>query len=172
MAVVASILAGKSPRREVPDLLSWVTSFSTYASILSEKYPQLTKGLWAYQTFIVREARRCGGHGWQEYDLMFRQQATATSLKWDTVNSSLYHCNIWGSVSKGSSCTDGQEPSKISGRMQMVPGARPRQCRLCDCPAPAVKRRRGGCIQAAAEKHTEASSAEAVFLVEQWALPV
>ena len=88
--VVASILAGKSPRREVPDLLSWVTSFSTYASILSEKYPQLTKGLWAYQTFIVREARRCGGHGWQEYDLMFRQQATATNLKWDTVNSSLY----------------------------------------------------------------------------------
>ena len=34
--VVASILAEKSPRHEVPDLLSWVTSFSTYASILSE----------------------------------------------------------------------------------------------------------------------------------------
>ena len=71
--VVASILAGKQPRREVPDLLSWVTSFGVYASILSEKYPSLNKGLWAYQTFIVREARKSGGHGWQEYDLMFRQ---------------------------------------------------------------------------------------------------
>lgn len=88
--VVASLLAGKPPRREVPDLLSWITSFGMYASILSEKHPALTQGLWAYQTFLVREARRCGGNGWQEYDLMFRQQATATELKWASINSSLY----------------------------------------------------------------------------------
>ena len=88
--VMASLLAGKPPRREVPDLLSWLTSFGMYASILTEKHPQLTLGLWAYQTFMVREARRCGGHGWQDYDLMFRQQAVATELKWASINSSLY----------------------------------------------------------------------------------
>ena len=88
--MVASLLSGKPSRREVPDLLSWVTSFGIYASILGEKYPQLSQSLWAYQTFIVREARKCGGSGWQEYDLMFRQTGLANNLKWDSVSSSLY----------------------------------------------------------------------------------
>ena len=88
---VAALLAGRPPRREVPDLLSWVTCFGMYASVLSDKFPHLTKGLWSYQTFIVREARKCGGKGWQEYDLMFRQQKpSALDLKWTSVNSSLY----------------------------------------------------------------------------------
>ena len=44
----------------------------------------------AYQTFIVREARKCG-KGWQEYDLMFRQQqASAVDIKWNSVSSALY----------------------------------------------------------------------------------
>lgn len=40
---------------------------------------------------IVREARRSGGTGWQEYDSMFRQQeVSATDLKWESVNNALY----------------------------------------------------------------------------------
>lgn len=72
-SVVATILASAKPRREVPDLLSWIQCFGMYACVLGESYPELRRGLWAYQIFIVREARRCG-RGWQEYDSMFRQQ--------------------------------------------------------------------------------------------------
>ena len=43
--VMASLLAGKPLRREVPDLLSWLTSFGMYASILTEKHPQLTRAV-------------------------------------------------------------------------------------------------------------------------------
>ena len=44
-----------------------------------------------YQMTIVREARRCGGTGWQAYDTMFRQHAaTGPSTDWSKLNSSLY----------------------------------------------------------------------------------
>lgn len=62
----------KPSRRAVPDLLSWM---SMCAGIVAENQPERVKELWAYQTLVVREARRCGGRGWQAYDAMFRQQA-------------------------------------------------------------------------------------------------
>ena len=66
-------------------------SLGIYALTLSESHPNLSKGLWAYQTFIVREACRSNGRGWQEYDAMFRQQqASAADLRWGSVNNALY----------------------------------------------------------------------------------
>ena len=47
--------------------------------------------LLAYQTMVVREARRCGGRGWQSYNAMFRQQAAISpSVDWSKLNNSLY----------------------------------------------------------------------------------
>ena len=60
-------------RREVPDLLSWVQCFCTYVAIVTSKKPEKMRQLLAYQTLIVREARRCGGKGWLAYDSYFRQ---------------------------------------------------------------------------------------------------
>jgi len=72
--------------REVPDLLSWLQCFGALAS----KYPEKTTQLLAYQTIIIREARQCGGGGWQGYDRMFRQQAALSpGLDWSQLNSSL-----------------------------------------------------------------------------------
>ena len=62
------------PRREVPDLLSWVQCFSIYTAVVASKYPERVHKLMAYQTLIVREARRCGGKGWLSYDSSFCQQ--------------------------------------------------------------------------------------------------
>jgi hypothetical protein len=62
-------------RREVPDLISWVQCFGVYAAVVTAKHPDRILQLLAYQTMVVREARRCGGRGWQSYDAMFRQQA-------------------------------------------------------------------------------------------------
>ena len=83
--------AGKANRREVPDILSWITCFGMYASVVCDKTPGRVRELLTYQTVLVREARRCGGKGWLAYDTMFRQQA-ANNVKvdWSVLNTSLY----------------------------------------------------------------------------------
>ena len=48
--------SGRANRREVPDLLSWITCFGVYASVVCDKSPKKAKHLLAYQTLIVREA--------------------------------------------------------------------------------------------------------------------
>ena len=45
-------------RREVPDILSWVQCFGVYMAVVTSTFPERTKELLAYQTLIVREARR------------------------------------------------------------------------------------------------------------------
>ena len=71
-------ITGKSAgtTREVPEFK--LTSASTYACVLGDAFPQKARELWAYQCLMVREARRCGGTGWRDYDCMFRQQAAST----------------------------------------------------------------------------------------------
>ena len=103
--VVATLLASTKPRREVLDLMSWVQCFGMCASVLGEAYSNLRKGLRAYQTFIVREARRSSGWGWQEYDSMFRQQqASASDLKWDSCSIRSYLCSSTLLTSRKKSC--------------------------------------------------------------------
>ena len=53
--------------KEVPDPLSWVQCFGMFASVMASKYPEKVTQLLAYQTVIIREARRCGGGGWQSF---------------------------------------------------------------------------------------------------------
>jgi hypothetical protein len=60
--------------RDVPDVMSWAQCFSHFAAIITQKYPRKAKELWAYQSTIIGEARRCGGKGWLLYDRAFRQQ--------------------------------------------------------------------------------------------------
>ena len=91
MREIASSACGQQPnRREVPDLLSWVQCFGMYAAVLFSSQPDKTQQLYAYQTMIVREARRCGGKGWLAYDQIFRQQAAVRATDWSKLNNSLY----------------------------------------------------------------------------------
>ena len=46
----------RSSRREVPDLLSWLECFGTYACVFCEPFPEKRKELWAYETFLIRES--------------------------------------------------------------------------------------------------------------------
>ena len=84
---VCSLISWKAGgRREVPNIMSWVQCFGTYACVLSDKFPHLV-----HQTLMVREAPCCSGQGWRDYDAMFHQQAgSAEELEWDKLNSSLY----------------------------------------------------------------------------------
>ena len=78
-------------QREVSDILSWIQCFGVYACIVANSHPEKLQQLLAYQTMLVREARRCGRTGWQAYDTMFRQQvANDPHADWSKLNSSLY----------------------------------------------------------------------------------
>ena len=62
-----------------------------YACVVVAQKPEKIHQLLAYQTMVVREARRCGGTGWQTYDIMFRQQvANDEEADWSKLNGSLY----------------------------------------------------------------------------------
>ena len=79
-------------RREVPDLLSWVQCFGLYTAVVGSQHPDRALKLLAYQTLIVREARRCGGRGWLTYDTVFRQQMAGEwkGDEWGRLNPYLY----------------------------------------------------------------------------------
>ena len=85
-------------RREVPDLLSWVQCFGMYAVVLSSSYPEKVHEIYAYQTMIMREARRCGGKGWLSYDHV---SPTCCRPSYGLVETKqLPICNYFSSVTK------------------------------------------------------------------------
>ena len=101
----AESLQPKKSRREVPDLLSWVQCFGTCVGVIASKYPARVQQLLAYQTLIVREARRCGGNGWQTYDSMFRQQVVGQkNADWSRLNSTLYAVTFLAQAGGGKNC--------------------------------------------------------------------
>ena len=115
--------SSKSTRRSVPDLLSWVACFGLYASIVGDKNPHRVNELWAYQTLLVREARRCGGRGWQVYDSMFRQQAANNPrVAWSQLNSSLYATSFLAHQNqRGRTCQYCLETDHVSQSCALAP---------------------------------------------------
>ena len=102
---IASQPHTKKTRREVPDLLSWVQCFGTYMGVIASKYPSWVYQFFAYQTLIVREARRCGGNSWQTYDSMFRQQVVGqANADWSKLNSTLYAVTFLAQSGRGKNC--------------------------------------------------------------------
>ena len=110
-------------RREVPDLHSWIQCFGVYACVMAAKYPEKTQQLLAYQTVIVREARRCGGNGWQSYDAMFRQQAAFNDkTDWSTLNNTLYSVSfLFHQNGKGCLCTYCLDADHVSSECALAP---------------------------------------------------
>lgn len=47
-------------RQEIPDFSSWLHCFSMYAAVVTSKYPEKAKELWAYQALMIAEQRKCG----------------------------------------------------------------------------------------------------------------
>jgi hypothetical protein len=137
---------GHSPqpnRREMPDLLSWVQCFGMYAAVLSAGNPEKVQELYAYQTVIVREARRCGGKGWLAYDQMFRQQAAARVTDWSKLNNSLYATTFLQQQNgRGRTCVHCMETDHTSNECSLAPirPARPPTQTRSDTPADAEDR--------------------------------
>ena len=114
---------GRQGRREMPDILSWITCFGMYVSVLCDKYPDKVRQMFAYQTIMVREARRCGGKGWLAYDMMFRQQAANNpKVDWSVINNSLYSTTFLGQQNnRGRTCQWCMETDHTSVNCAMAP---------------------------------------------------
>ena len=93
------------------------------ACVLIEAYPDKTRELWAYMALIVKEARRCGGNGWCEYDAMFHQQASsAAELEWRKLDGSLYTVTFLAHKSgRGRICKWYQEINQYSRECALGP---------------------------------------------------
>ena len=112
----------RRPRREVPDLLSWIQCFSSYAGIVARQHPEKTRELFAYVVMVVREARRCGGGGWREYDAMFRQlAATTATCDWSKLNTSIYAVSFLAQSSRGRMCSYCLEPDHVAEACALAP---------------------------------------------------
>ena len=72
---------------------------------------------------VVREARRCGGKGWQAYDSMFRQLVAKNSAAdWSVLNTSLYATTFLVQVNgRGRSCQNCMETDHASGACALAP---------------------------------------------------
>ena len=121
--------ASRPQRHEVPDFMSWLQCFGMYVAVVANHKPERIKQLMAYQTIMIREARRCRGAGWQGYDTMFRQLAATTPDKdWGQLNSALYTVTFMAQQNgRGKTCqycleTDHQgpecamAPARLAGR--------------------------------------------------------
>ncbi len=120
-------LGGTRPaRREIPDILSWIQCFGVYICVVASKHPEKVPQLLAYQTMLIREARRCGGSGWTGYDTMFRLQAASDKgVDWSKLNSSLYATTFLAQQNgRGKTCHYCLETDHASSDCAMAPIAR------------------------------------------------
>ena len=73
--------------------------------------------MWAYQTMIVREARRCGGKEWQAYDIMFRQQVVNNP----TADRSVLNSSLHSTTKLGRTCLYCLETDHASDKCALAP---------------------------------------------------
>ena len=73
---------------------------------MASKYPERVVHLLAYQTLIIREARRCGGRGWLSYDTIFRQQMIGEwrGEAWGRLNPYLFSSTFMSMGGSRSNC--------------------------------------------------------------------
>ena len=71
-----------------------------------ERYPNKARELWAYQSFMIAEHRKCGGRGWLIYDSAFHQQITSLErVDFSKVKQSLYSTTFLAYRGRGQFCT-------------------------------------------------------------------
>ena len=110
-------------RREVPDFLFWLQYFGVYVGMVATHKPENLRQLMVYQTLIIREAQRCGGDGWQGYDMMFGQlAATVPSTGWRQLIFALYTVTFVAQQNgKGKTCHYCLETDYQSGDCALAP---------------------------------------------------
>ncbi|XP_078379992.1 uncharacterized protein LOC144662898 [Oculina patagonica] len=75
----------------ITDIEQWTTAFTSYMSVLIDKFPTRSQELLQYISLIRYAARVHKGLGWAIYDFKFRQKASVNkSLNWSVVDTQLW----------------------------------------------------------------------------------
>ena len=91
--------------REVTTLPTWISCYLTFLAVSTSD--RAIRNRIVYAILLVREAMRHGGHGWLEYDRLFRQQAAIDpELQWNRIHPELQATTILSqrSANGGSFC--------------------------------------------------------------------
>ena len=90
----ASELVGQqchTRRPPVTDIITWPECFGCIAVVLCTKYPEKASEIWAYQTSILRVAKRFEALSWVAYDCQYRRESLAQrSLNWSVLHLHFY----------------------------------------------------------------------------------
>ncbi|XP_078520804.1 uncharacterized protein LOC144785833 [Lissotriton helveticus] len=96
-------------------LRNWITGFSIYSAILTEKFPALAPQLFGYISLIHGVASDFQGTAWLKYDTKFRQKkAFCPEVAWDKwdINLWISELNTWSTKSPHSFPADRGERYK------------------------------------------------------------
>ena len=75
----------------ITDIEQWTTAFTSYMSVLIDKFPTRSQELLQYVSLIRYAARVHKGLGWASYDFKFRQKASVNkSINWSVVDTQLW----------------------------------------------------------------------------------
>ena len=86
-------------KRLIPDLATWVQSFSLYTAVVCSKSPERLTDMLGYMCQITRASQRFKWPSWVIYDQNFRQEAADRDIKvWSQMDPSLFAQCFTGQV--------------------------------------------------------------------------
>ena len=81
----------KSSLSQITEIEQWMTTFTTYMSVFTHKYPSRAQEFLQYSSLIRYTARVYKGLGWAIYDQKFQQKASLDkSLVWSQTDQHLW----------------------------------------------------------------------------------
>ena len=107
--------------REVNSLPAWIGCFLTYLAVSTSDLT--TRDRLTYAVLLIREAMHHGGHGWMEYDRLFRQQAVINlGLRWNVIHPGLQATTILGQWPSGAGtyCVTCQECDHVASQCALT----------------------------------------------------
>lgn len=85
------IKLNKTKPTAITNIEQWTTAFTSYMSVLTQKFPQRSQELLQYLSLVRYAARVHSGLGWAVYDYKFRQKASINkSLVWSNLDNQLW----------------------------------------------------------------------------------
>ena len=94
-----------SSKKTISSIHEWVTTFSTYAAVLTTSDPTRGADLFEYTRLIVQAEREYKGDAWLRYDIAFRTRAANRHIvRWADLDSTLWNRAFSGMSRASSYC--------------------------------------------------------------------
>ena len=92
-----------SSKKTISSIHDWVTTFSTYAAVITTADPTRGPDLFEYTRLVVQAEREYKGEAWLQYDIAFRTRAANRHItRWADIDSTLWN-RAFSGLSRASS---------------------------------------------------------------------